>query len=72
LTKTDGVNHARYTTRIPTANCLKCHNRSNRIGLSYEGIFESEGYGTPYRHGKRSHLLQPGNEPVAAGHGRRR
>jgi hypothetical protein len=60
LTKTVGNRHAQYTTRIPTANCLKCHNRSNRIGLSYQGIFESEGYGTPYKQGKLSHLLPDG------------
>ena len=36
------------TTRIPSENCVKCHNRSARIGLSYFGRFESAGYGTPY------------------------
>ncbi|RJR29904.1 MAG: hypothetical protein C4576_34550 [Desulfobacteraceae bacterium] len=40
--------HTRMTTRIPPENCTKCHNRSGRIGLSYFGKFESEGYGTPY------------------------
>lgn len=60
LTKTDGNTHATYTTRIPSATCLKCHNRSNRIGLSYEGVFESEGYGTPYKHGTFSHQLPDG------------
>jgi len=40
--------HPVMTTRIPSANCTKCHNRSARIGLSYFGMFESEGYGTPY------------------------
>jgi hypothetical protein len=43
--------HPGITTRIPDDNCLKCHNRSARIGLSYHGRFESEGYGTPYRRG---------------------
>jgi len=43
--------HPELTTRIPSANCLKCHNRSARIGLSYFGRFESEGYGTPYANG---------------------
>jgi hypothetical protein len=60
LTKTNGEQHAQYTTRIPNTNCLKCHNRSNRIGLSYEGVFESEGYGTPYKQGKLSHRLSDG------------
>jgi hypothetical protein len=41
--------HPRITTRIPSANCVKCHNRSARIGLSYFGKFESAGYGTPYK-----------------------
>ncbi len=40
--------HPRLTTRIPSENCVKCHNRSARIGLSYFGRFESAGYGTPY------------------------
>jgi len=40
--------HPKMTTRIPSENCTKCHNRSARIGLSYFGRFESEGYGTPY------------------------
>ena len=49
--------HPKMSTKIPSSNCLKCHNRSNRIGLSYFGKFESEGYGTPYKHGKLSHKL---------------
>ncbi|MCP4665724.1 MAG: amino acid ABC transporter substrate-binding protein, partial [Deltaproteobacteria bacterium] len=40
--------HPEITTRIPSENCIKCHNRSARTGLSYFGKFESEGYGTPY------------------------
>lgn len=44
--------HAQLTTRIPNENCLKCHNRSARIGLSYVGRFESEGYGTPFEVGE--------------------
>jgi len=36
---------------IPMDNCVLCHNRSGRIGLSYQGKFESEGYGTPYEEG---------------------
>jgi hypothetical protein len=36
---------------IPMENCILCHNRSGRIGLSYQGQFESEGYGTPYEEG---------------------
>ncbi|MFH0844540.1 MAG: hypothetical protein V1930_03620 [Pseudomonadota bacterium] len=44
----EAFSHTRITTRIPSENCVKCHNRSARIGLSYFGRFESEGYGTPY------------------------
>ncbi len=43
--------HVAITTRIPSENCTKCHNRSARVGLSYFGKYESEGYGTPYLHG---------------------
>ena len=44
----EAIDHPEMTTRIPSANCIKCHNRSARIGLSYFGKFESAGYGTPY------------------------
>lgn len=40
--------HPQITTRIPSSNCIKCHNRSARIGLSYFGKYESAGYGTPF------------------------
>ena len=43
--------HSRLSVRIPADNCLRCHNRSARQGLSYQGRFESEGYGTPYVRG---------------------
>lgn len=43
--------HPGLTTRIPSTNCLKCHNRSARTALSYHGRFESEGYGTPHEGG---------------------
>ena len=49
--------HSKLSSIIPSKNCLKCHNRSNRIGLSYMGKFESEGYGTPYKHGAFTHKL---------------
>jgi len=60
ISKTKGNKHAVFTSKIPTKNCLKCHNRSNRIGLSYEGVFESAGYGTPYKHGDFSHKMSDG------------
>ncbi len=40
--------HPKMSTVIPVENCLRCHNRSARIGLSYLGIYESPGYGTPF------------------------
>lgn len=49
--------HTEFTTKIPSQTCLKCHNRSNRIGISYFGMFESEGYGTPYKDGELTHKL---------------
>ncbi|MCD4718561.1 MAG: amino acid ABC transporter substrate-binding protein [Desulfobacula sp.] len=54
-------NHPELTTHIPDENCLKCHNRSARIGLSYYGRFESEGYGTPYQHGEPGPRQLSGN-----------
>ncbi len=41
----------RITTAIPVNQCLRCHNRSGRIAMSYQGLMESEGYGTPFRNG---------------------
>ncbi len=35
----------------PMENCVRCHNRSGRIGLSYQGLYENEGYGTPLEEG---------------------
>ncbi|MCL2459343.1 MAG: amino acid ABC transporter substrate-binding protein, partial [Desulfobulbus sp.] len=46
--------HPRVVKQVPEENCIRCHNRSGRIGLSYTGIFESEGYGTPYEQGQLS------------------
>jgi len=40
------------TTRIPVEQCLRCHNRSGRIGLSFTGVLEADGYGTPYAGGR--------------------
>jgi len=49
--------HSKFSTKIPSKTCLKCHNRSNRIGLSYFGKFESEGYGTPFKDAKLNNKL---------------
>jgi hypothetical protein len=57
INHTAKITHPTFTTKIPSTNCLKCHNRSNRIGISYFGKFESEGYGTPYKNGEFSNRL---------------
>ncbi|MDZ7695795.1 MAG: cytochrome c3 family protein [Deltaproteobacteria bacterium] len=57
----DPSDHPKMTTRIPSENCVKCHNRSARIGLSYFGRFESAGYGTPYRGRSLSNRRLSGN-----------
>ncbi|NPA95011.1 MAG: hypothetical protein GXO58_06255 [Thermodesulfobacteria bacterium] len=49
-----GERHPYITRDIPMENCVRCHNRSGRIGLSYQGLYESEGYGTPYEDGELS------------------
>jgi len=52
--------HPLIKAGIPSANCIRCHNRSGRIGLSYMGLFESEGYGTPYEKGGLTKKQLPG------------
>ena len=52
--------HPLITKGVTSANCIRCHNRSGRIGLSYAGIFESEGYGTPYEDGEPNRRQLPG------------
>ena len=41
----------RLQTAIDSSQCLRCHNRSGRIGLTYTGLMESDQYGTPYQAG---------------------
>ncbi|MDA8164370.1 MAG: hypothetical protein M0017_04985 [Desulfobacteraceae bacterium] len=53
--------HPFITKKIPIANCVRCHNRSGRVGISYQGQFESEGYGTPYEKGGLSSKQLPGD-----------
>ncbi|MDW7774275.1 MAG: hypothetical protein SCH71_15425 [Desulfobulbaceae bacterium] len=53
--------HPLITKKIPQDNCIRCHNRSGRIGISYTGIFEAEGYGTPYEKGQFSSRRLPGD-----------
>ena len=52
--------HPLITRRVHSVNCVRCHNRSGRIGISYLGIFESEGYGTPYEEGHLNSRQLPG------------
>jgi hypothetical protein len=53
--------HPLITKKVPIANCVRCHNRSGRVGISYEGKFEAEGYGTPYKAGDLSPKRLPGD-----------
>lgn len=46
--------HPFIIKKVPDDNCIRCHNRSGRIGLSYAGKYEAEGYGTPYEEGEHS------------------
>ncbi|GAB6191916.1 hypothetical protein [Desulfocastanea catecholica] len=52
--------HPLITKAVRSVNCVRCHNRSGRIGISYMGIFESEGYGTPYQAGGLNTKQLPG------------
>ncbi len=64
LTKKDQVKkkpHPLIVKKVADDNCIRCHNRSGRIGLSYTGIFEAEGYGTPYEKGQTSSKKLPGD-----------
>ncbi|MFV0439349.1 MAG: hypothetical protein ACK5PS_18365 [Desulfopila sp.] len=55
-----GKPHPVLSAKVDQTNCIRCHNRSGRIGLSYIGILESEGYGTPYEKGGLSTKQLPG------------
>ncbi len=39
-----GTHKHKFTTAIPTSQCLRCHNRSGREGISYVGIAENGFY----------------------------
>ncbi len=41
----------RLTKKIPSKQCIHCHNRSNRYGTSFIGIAENDFYGTPFVNG---------------------
>lgn len=53
--------HPLISKKIPMENCIRCHNRSGRVGLSYIGIYEDENYGTPYQDGTLSGKMLPGD-----------
>ncbi len=38
----------RLTLKIPEYQCIHCHNRGGRTGVSFIGTMESDGYGTPW------------------------
>ena len=38
----------RLTTKIPEYQCIHCHNRGGRTGVSYIGTMESDEYGSPW------------------------
>ncbi|MEN8189078.1 MAG: hypothetical protein ABFS19_04475 [Thermodesulfobacteriota bacterium] len=53
--------HPLITAKVVENNCIRCHNRSGRIGISYTGVFESEGYGTPFEKGGMNSKQLPGS-----------
>jgi hypothetical protein len=38
----------KLTSKIPEYQCIHCHNRGGRTGVSFIGTMESDGYGTPW------------------------
>ncbi|NPB08764.1 MAG: hypothetical protein GXO17_00280 [Thermodesulfobacteria bacterium] len=38
----------RLTRKIPSFQCVHCHNRGGRTGVSFFGMMESAGYGAPW------------------------
>lgn len=57
----------KMTTKITETQCIHCHNRGGRTGVSFIGTMESDGYGTPWTktggkqgklHGKHYNHLQ--------------
>jgi len=38
----------RITTKIPSSQCIHCHNRGGRTGVSYLGKMEADDYGSPW------------------------
>ena len=54
--------HPYITKKVPVENCVRCHNRSGRVGLAYQGQYEGESYGTPYEEGR------PNSQRLPDGH----
>ncbi len=44
--------HGKHYTGVPVETCTTCHNRGKRIGVSYQGLMETEYTPTYDRHGK--------------------
>ncbi len=40
--------HHRLSRKIPPEQCIHCHNRGGRTGVSFIGTMESDGYGSPW------------------------
>ena len=53
--------HPLLSKKVPVENCVRCHNRSGRIGISYTGVYESEGSGAPIEEGGLSRQELPGD-----------
>ncbi|MEN8174797.1 MAG: multiheme c-type cytochrome [Pseudomonadota bacterium] len=39
----------KLTSKIPEYQCIHCHNRGGRTGVSFIGTMESDAYGTPWK-----------------------
>jgi hypothetical protein len=66
-TQKDRPRFHRITNKIPETQCIHCHNRGGRTGVSYIGTMESDKYGTPFKpdgskqgklHGKQYNHLE--------------
>ncbi|WP_461208222.1 hypothetical protein [Desulfocurvus sp. DL9XJH121] len=57
--------HARLTMAVPVDNCVRCHNRSARVGLSYQGLVEDFGSGGPHTDGGLNPLRLSGGRFAA-------
>lgn len=53
--------HPHIIRKVPMESCIRCHNRSGRVGTSYIGIYEGENYGTPYEKGGPTQKRLPGD-----------